>query len=40
METLEQEVWFLLALGIIEENNSPWQGPPILVPKPEGSVHF
>lgn len=39
-EVLEQEVPNMLALGIIEEYNSPWCSPPVLVPKPDGFVLF
>lgn len=30
----------MLALGITEESTSPWQSPPVLVPKPDESVWF
>lgn len=39
-KALKKEVQSMLALGIIEESTSPWHSPPVLVPKPDGSLQF
>lgn len=39
-QALEQEIQSMLALGVIEESTSPWCSPPILVLKPDWSIHF
>lgn len=30
----------MLKLGVTGESSSPWRSPPVLVPKPNGSVQF
>lgn len=37
-DVLEREVQTMLRLGVIIESTSLWCSPPILVPKPDGSV--
>lgn len=39
-EALEKEVQSMLSLGIIEDSTSPWQSPPVLIPKPDGFLRF
>ena len=37
---IKQEVESMLKLKVIEESNSPWSSPIVLVPKPDGSLRF
>lgn len=37
---LQKEIKFMLELGIIEESNSEWCSPVVLVPKKDGSLRF
>src|SRR5688572_27335863 len=37
LKVINQEISALLSEGIIEESDSPWAAPIILVPKPDGS---
>ncbi|KAL1923263.1 uncharacterized protein VTP21DRAFT_9639 [Calcarisporiella thermophila] len=39
-EAIEKEVQELMAQGIVEESNSPWAAPVILVPKTDGGIRF
>lgn len=39
-EVVNQEVEEMLRLGVIEPSASAWRSPIVLVPKPDGSVHF
>lgn len=39
-DTIEREVKTMLKLGVFEPSESPWGSPPVLVPKPDGTVCF
>jgi hypothetical protein len=40
LEIAKREVESMLELGVIEESNSPWSSPYLLVPKPDGTSRF
>jgi len=40
LEVVNREIKELLQLGIIEESESPWAAPIVLVPKPDGSLRL
>ncbi len=37
---IEEEVQEMLRLGVIEPSRSPWSSPIVMVPKPDGTLHF
>ncbi|KAG1394361.1 hypothetical protein G6F60_010905 [Rhizopus arrhizus] len=37
---IEDEVQVMLKAGVIRPSNSPWCSPPVMVPKPDGSLRF
>lgn len=39
-EAIDKEVEEMLALGVIVPSHSDWRSPIVLVPKPDGSIHF
>ena len=39
-KAVSQEVQTMLQLGVIEESNSDWCSPIVLVPKPDGTIRF
>ena len=40
LDQAKKEVEMMLELGVIEESNSPWSSPFIMVPKPDGTTRF
>ena len=40
IEKVKQEVQAMLELDVIEESNSPWSSPYVMVPKPDGTKRF
>ena len=40
MAVIKKELDAMLDMGVIEESNSPWASPIILIPKPDGSIRF
>ncbi|KAL0149631.1 hypothetical protein M9458_055158 [Cirrhinus mrigala] len=39
-QAIEEEVQQMLKLGVIEPSRSPWSSPIVMVPKPDGTLHF
>jgi len=39
-ELIRKELDLLIDMGVIEESNSPWAVPVVIVPKPDGSARF
>ena len=39
-EAVRTEVKTMLEVGVIEESNSEWCSPIVLVPKPDGTIRF
>ncbi|KAL0173506.1 hypothetical protein M9458_029474, partial [Cirrhinus mrigala] len=39
-QAIEEEVQQLLKLGVIEPSRNPWSSPIVMVPKPDGTLHF
>ena len=37
---MKQKVEAMLRMGVVEESHSAWCSPIMLVPKPDGSLHF
>lgn len=40
MAVIRKELEDMKAMGVIEDSNSPWASPILLVPKPDGSIRF
>jgi len=40
IEKVKEEVQAMLDLDVIEESNSPWSSPYVMVPKPDGTTRF
>ena len=40
IEKVKEEVQAMLDLDVIEESNSPWSAPYVMVPKPDGTTRF
>ena len=39
-DQIRQELDLMIKMGVIEESNSPWASPVVLIPKPDGSIRF
>ncbi|KAL1281506.1 hypothetical protein QQF64_000309 [Cirrhinus molitorella] len=39
-QAIEEEVQQMLKLGVIEPSRSPWSSPIVMVPKPDGTLHY
>ncbi|KAL0153383.1 hypothetical protein M9458_051302 [Cirrhinus mrigala] len=39
-QAIEEEVQQMFKLGVIEPSRSPWLSPIVMVPKPDGTLHF
>ena len=39
-DLIRDELEKMKQMGVIEESNSPWASPVVLIPKPDGSIHF
>jgi len=39
-EQIRKELDLMIKMGVIEESNSPWASPVVLIPKPDGTVRF
>jgi len=37
---IRKELDLMIKMGVIEESNSPWASPVVLIPKPDGSIRF
>jgi len=37
---IRKEFDLMIKMGVIEESNSPWASPVVLIPKPDGSIRF
>ena len=39
-EQIRKELDLIIKMGVIEESNSPWDSPAVLIPKADGSIRF
>jgi hypothetical protein len=39
-ELIRKELDLMTKMGVIEDSNSPWASPVVLIPKPDGSIRF